>query len=110
MEVGSKTIDAINLEQMANKLTPQTTTAKAFLLEELKGGVSKPSDALIEKAESLGISKSTLFRAKDELNVKASKLGFQGAWAWKIPAAEPIHHARSWGGMGAGGCECGGNR
>ena len=63
--------------------------AKSFLIEELKNG-PVPSAEILSNASKQGISKSTLFRAKDRLKVKAKKQKDQ--WFWTLePYCEKAH-------------------
>jgi hypothetical protein len=64
---------------------PPRVEAATFLQEFLAGGPVE-SQAIFEAATAKGITRATLFRAKDELGVKASKTGYQGAWSWALPS------------------------
>lgn len=44
----------------------------------------KPSQEVIAEAKSLGISETTLNRAKKSLEIKSSKGGYQGQWCWEL--------------------------
>jgi RecA-family ATPase len=61
--------------------------AKAFLRDALRGGDAKLSEPIEKKAEALGISKSTLWRARDQLKVIAGHANgsFGGPWTMRIP-------------------------
>jgi hypothetical protein len=63
---------------------PQRRQAEIWLAEELSDG-PVPSDELLTAAAQVGISRRTLFRAKDALGVVASKGAFKGGWAWRLP-------------------------
>jgi RecA-family ATPase len=69
----------------------QLEAAQRFLEETLSNG-PMASNELISKAQEAGISKSTIWRAKDELGIKASKErgNLAGKWLWELPYA----HAR----------------
>lgn len=56
-------------------------TAKEFLSKILKEG-SVPSSDIQEAAEAEGIKKRTLFAAKEQLDIKAKKIG--GKWYWEL--------------------------
>jgi hypothetical protein len=43
---------------------------------------------LVARAKELGISESTLGRAKDQLGITSSKLDFDGGRAWGLPESE----------------------
>jgi RecA-family ATPase len=66
----------------------QLEAAQRFLEETLSHG-PMPSNELISKGQEAGISKSTIWRAKDELGVKASKErgNLAGRWLWELPYA-----------------------
>ena len=63
---------------------PQRREAEAWLAEVLSDG-PVASDELLTAAGKVGISRRTLFRAKDALGVVASKGAFRGGWAWRLP-------------------------
>ena len=62
---------------------PPRKTAIEFLRAELKDG-AMPAKYLLEKAESEGISKRTLDRAKKSLRI-ISKLQSK-IWVWRLPS------------------------
>ena len=64
-------------DQKVTKLT----SAKEFLAKYLADG-PKPSTEIFEAAEADGIKKRTLFTAKDELNITASKNGDKWYWGF----------------------------
>jgi energy-coupling factor transporter ATP-binding protein EcfA2 len=64
---------------------PQRRQAQAWLAEALSAGPAS-SDELLKAASKVGISRRTLFRAKDALGVVATKGNFKGGWAWRLPA------------------------
>jgi hypothetical protein len=57
--------------------------ATDFLKELLAKGAVAAKEAE-EAAETNGISLRTLKRARQQLGVKSSKGGYQGAWTWTI--------------------------
>ncbi|MDX1964141.1 MAG: AAA family ATPase, partial [Pirellulales bacterium] len=63
--------------------------AVAFLQTALEFG-PKESGELFAMAEQNGISKKTLYRAKDELGIKPQKAGgqFAGKWTWGMPGVD----------------------
>jgi RecA-family ATPase len=69
----------------------QLEAAQRFLEETLSNGPISSND-LILKGQEAGISKSTIWRAKEELGIKASKErgNLAGKWLWELPYA----HAR----------------
>lgn len=62
-------------DQKVTKLT----SAKEFLAKYLSDG-AKPSTEIFEAAEADGIKRRTLFTAKEELQVTASKV--EDKWYW----------------------------
>jgi hypothetical protein len=60
--------------------------AISLLQSELTDG-PKPVKELQAKAAELGISETTLERAKDELGLQSDKLGLTEGWAWAMPEA-----------------------
>ena len=58
--------------------------AKEFLRGELAGGIERPANELIKTAEQLGISKTTLKRARTDLGVNARKAGMDLGWVWSL--------------------------
>jgi RecA-family ATPase len=66
----------------------QLEAAQRFLEETLSDG-PMPSNDLISKGQEAGISKSTIWRAKEELGIKASKErgNLAGKWLWELPYA-----------------------
>ena len=62
--------------------------AKDLLLAELGDGERHPAKPIEKAANSLGISKTTLHRARKELGVQKKKIGFDEGWEWwlsKVP-------------------------
>jgi DNA polymerase len=63
-------------------------SAKEFLMDTLSAG-PVPSADVLEAAKEEGISKNTLYRAKDELKIKARKDGpvedGERTWQWHLP-------------------------
>lgn len=58
--------------------------AKQFLLQKLADG-PKSGDDLVQEARDGGVcSRTTLFKAKKELGIKARKAGFDDGWEWEI--------------------------
>ena len=60
--------------------------ARALLLSELAEGL-KPARDLEAAAQQIGISPTTLARAKRQLNVKSIKRGFD-RWDWQLPDSD----------------------
>jgi putative DNA primase/helicase len=59
-----------------------------FLECQLADG-PKLAEELFEIARSEAISEPTLKRAKKSVGAVSEKLGFDGGWAWALPASEP---------------------
>ena len=70
-----------------SKAQPKRTEAKAFLLENLKGG-ELPQKLIEERADAVGLSWATIRSAQKELHIKARKVGGRGQeqyWVWQLP-------------------------
>jgi putative DNA primase/helicase len=83
-----KYVDVTAVEAMQAATQSKSPTArddaKQFLLDLLaRGPVS--SNEIVEEAEANGISRTTLFRAKAYLKIKAKKDGVKGGWVWHLP-------------------------
>lgn len=72
--------DFVDIETAQNSTT-KLDEAKDFLREFLSEG-EKPQTAVMNAADSLGIAKRTLDKAKAELGIKSFKT--QNQWLWKI--------------------------
>jgi AAA domain len=81
-------VDITAVEAMQAATKPRSTTArddaKEFLLDLLANGPVR-SREIIEAAEANGISRRTLFRAKNDLGIKPRKKGVRGGWFWQLP-------------------------
>jgi DNA repair protein RadA/Sms len=66
------------LAPSGNREAHQLEAAKSFLTEVLP----MASERLFEDGERRGISKRTLFRAKDAMGIRAKKMGLDGSWVW----------------------------
>jgi hypothetical protein len=86
------TLTADQVLERAAERRRGTATAEAteFLRQELGGGPRRAED-IKDKADALGISERTLYRARKKLGVEAVKTGYQGQWSVKLPGA-----SRSW--------------
>jgi hypothetical protein len=63
---------------------PRRKEALGFLYGYLADG-PKDATAVYTQAESYGLSKRTVDRAKEELGVECNKVGFHGGWMWSLP-------------------------
>ena len=76
------------LAQAETLATPEARSAEdeavEFLRAELEAGRQKPPD-VIKRAESEGISKSYLHRARKKLGIKTEREGFGGGCWWVFP-------------------------
>ena len=70
-------------EPKRERESQQLDGAKRFL-EELLGHGPKPSNDVKGKAREAGISNATLWRAKELLDVRASKERGTGEWWWRL--------------------------
>jgi AAA domain len=59
----------------------------AWLLREYLASGSRPAVEVQQMAESLGISRTMLYRVKEEMGVKSEKPGFRGKSHWSLPGA-----------------------
>jgi DNA polymerase len=99
IKFASEYVDVTAVEAMQaaadNKSPGERDRAKEFLLDTLSGGGPLPSEDVIEAAEANGISKRTLYRAKDELGIKATKDGElkdgSRGWRWHLPTKGKTH-------------------
>ena len=67
----------------------KSTKAKRFLMEHFKSHPGmQPSDPIVEEARRQGISKTTLFRAREDLGVEAERPPGTTKWFWTPPKAE----------------------
>ena len=87
--LGTTTTSADDLLHEPQKKKPGPEPAKLeaavdLLREELADG-ARPSDDIIKIAQRQGISKRTVWEAKQALGVKARKRGFFGEWLWFLP-------------------------
>jgi hypothetical protein len=71
------------LAVLSNEDKTKRQDAISFLKRKLKDR-HVDSEELFKSAESCGISRSTLNRAKSELGVDSFKTGFEGGWAWRL--------------------------
>jgi hypothetical protein len=83
-------VSAMEAMQAANEFKSPTArdSAKQFLRELLINGPVASSE-VDEAATANGISRRTLFRAKNELHIITKKsLGPDGVWKWHLPGCE----------------------
>ena len=66
----------------------QTSKACALLKDALKNG-PRYSDELFAQAETMGVNRDPLYRAKAKLAIKASPEHFSGKWKWIPPDEWP---------------------
>jgi len=82
--------------QAANEFKSPTArdSAKQFLHELLAAGPVASSE-VDEAAKANGVSKRTLYRAKNELNIIAKKDNStpDGVWTWRLPDGDGIARA-----------------
>lgn len=62
--------------------------AESLLKELLKGG-SVPAVEVLKEGKAYGISEMTVRRAKQALGVEAIRIGYGGAWHWRLPDKTP---------------------
>jgi hypothetical protein len=71
-------------EPRKERESQQLDNAKRFL-EEILGQGPKPSNTIKAKARENGISNATLWRAKEHVEVRATKERGTGEWWWRLP-------------------------
>jgi hypothetical protein len=77
-EVSMTADDLLAPGETRNREARQLEAAKGFLAEVLP----MASEELFSQGDTRGISKRTLFRAKEEMGIKAKKAGLTGGWIW----------------------------
>jgi hypothetical protein len=77
------TADSLTSGPQSPEDRSQLDATKYFLREELGDG-SMEAKQVLKDSDEAGVSKSTLYRAKDALRVKSSKDGL-GGWIWELP-------------------------
>jgi hypothetical protein len=77
------TADSLTSGPQSPEDRSQLDATKDFLREELGDG-SMEAKQVLKDSDEAGVSKSTLYRAKDALRVKSSKDGL-GGWIWELP-------------------------
>jgi len=75
------------LATLSNEDKTDRQDAISFLERELKDGAVDAKE-LFKSAESCGISRRTLYRAKSDLGVDSYKKDFAGSWAWRLKQEE----------------------
>jgi hypothetical protein len=77
--------EAMQAEQAGGQSDHAQREAREFLLERLADGPVKIAD-LLKEAKTLGISQSSLKRAKRKLGLPATKeKKLDGEWSWEMP-------------------------
>ncbi len=87
LELSLKEIDEMTRTEKAEKKTTEKDKAEEFLKMFLKDSQKRQRE-IMEAAEKLGISKTTLERAKWDLGIKSvqvGKKGEKGHWEWIPP-------------------------
>jgi RecA-family ATPase len=82
---GEVDISIDDLHSGGRKEPSELEHAVKFVRNELENG-KVPSKQIADKADSFGIAKKTLERAKDEIGIKPKKVGAQ--WFWSLPATK----------------------
>ena len=72
------------LAALSNEHKTKRQDAISFLKRELKDDRLVDSEELFKSAESCGVKKRTLLRAKSELGVDSYKKDYDGGWAWGL--------------------------
>ncbi len=82
----------MNGQSQSDGVRTERDDAGDWLRSYLADGPKKASEVLKE-ANEVGISRSTLMRAKAATKVGSEKLAFGGGWAWKLPPPREGVHA-----------------
>ena len=77
--------EALGTGEPRKKHEAQHLEAAVRFLEDILGNGPKPSNDVKSKARDAGISNATLWRAKESMDVKASKERGTGEWWWRLP-------------------------
>lgn len=82
-------LDADEALQIESTHSSEREAAKDFLLEILSNGPVAAKE-IMQEAQDFEISKRTLYRAKDRLNIKSFRKGEEGVqgggvWHWELP-------------------------
>src|SRR5262249_15798527 len=80
-EVSVTADDLLAPNESRNREGKKLKGAMEFLTEALP----MPSEKLFDEGKEKGISRSTLFRAKEAMGIKARKTGITGGWVWALP-------------------------
>lgn len=80
--------DVLNRSSGRGRNPDQREEAKAWLVAKLSSGHRQASE-MYDEADSAGISRSTLKRAKNELEVESEKEDFSSGWVWRLPGSSP---------------------
>jgi len=83
--------DDLLAPDQGKKRTVPRDNAKDFLRELLAQGPVE-SEEVLSKADAAGIARKTLTRAKEDLGIRAGRLGFGkgGHWAWELPGGDQV--------------------
>jgi len=77
--------EALGTGEPKKKHEAHQLEAAVRFLEEVLGNGPKPSNDVKTKARDAGISNATLWRAKESMDLKASKARESGEWWWRLP-------------------------
>ena len=88
VEAGPSSYHAVDLLSFERTDRGSKLTEAIALLEERLGTGPKLASELLEAGKELGISESTLKRAKNQLGVESEKAGFGAGWLWRLSSAE----------------------
>jgi hypothetical protein len=82
------------MQAAADNKSPGARDAAKKLLGEMLANGPTPRTEIEEAADNNGITRRTLFRAKDELGIVAKKShSANGPWTWELPAGAKPHWA-----------------
>jgi RecA-family ATPase len=73
----------LNADDILNPDTSEVGKAKTWLATKLRD-MPLPATTVLDEAEAEGISKKTLYRAKDALGAESKKDGLGNTWRWHL--------------------------
>lgn len=77
------------LSEWQGTIGKSKSEAAQALISDLLSTGAKESEVIFAEGQRLGISKDTIYRAKEALGVKAKPGTKGGRWLWELPEAEP---------------------
>ncbi|MCW5935035.1 MAG: AAA family ATPase [Fimbriimonadia bacterium] len=78
----------LNTRDLFGKEEGTSMSEAIEFLESILADGGRPSKEILIEAKKLGISKSTLERAKRRLKIESQKGGMKGTWLWGLPLSD----------------------